>query len=41
MDFATSSARAITCVLHAMLYLGIAEDKAVDAITGAVRSALA
>jgi hypothetical protein len=39
MDFGTCAARAITCVLHAMLDAGQAEDQACAAIVDAVRGA--
>ncbi len=40
-DYATTAARAITCVLHAMLDAGLAEDAAVESIVGAIESAAA
>lgn len=40
-DFATTAARSITCVLHAMLDAGVNEDAAVEAIVGAIHSATA
>jgi hypothetical protein len=40
LDFATSAARAIACVLHAMLDAGQSEAHAVDVITTAVRTAI-
>jgi hypothetical protein len=39
LDFTTCAARAVTCVLHAMLDLGIPEAKAIDTVTAAVRDA--
>jgi len=41
MDYGTCAARAITCVLHALLDTGMDESKAVSAIVGAVRAAAA
>lgn len=38
MDFATTSARSITCVLHALLDLGNNETEAVATVVGAVRT---
>jgi hypothetical protein len=40
MDYATCAARAVACVLHAMLDLKTSEDQAVTALVGAVQSAL-
>jgi hypothetical protein len=40
MDYATTAARAITCVMHAMLDAGESEAHAVDVVTTAVRSAI-
>jgi hypothetical protein len=37
MDYATCAARAVACVLHAMLDAGVAETIAVERIVGAVR----
>jgi hypothetical protein len=39
MDFATCAARAVACVLHAMLDAGVPEAQAVGAIVDAVRGA--
>jgi len=39
MDYATCAARAVACVLHAMLDAGTPEPAAVDAIVGAVQTA--
>jgi hypothetical protein len=39
MDFATCSARSVTCVLHAMLDAGVSEDEACAKIADAVRAA--
>ena len=36
MDFAQCAARAVTCVLHALLDLGQSREQATDAVTGAV-----
>jgi hypothetical protein len=41
MDFATCAARAVACVLHAMLDAGTSEADAVSALVGAVDSAAA
>lgn len=41
LDFATSAARSIACVLHAMLDAGESEAHAIDVITTAVRAATA
>lgn len=38
LDYATCAARSIACVLHALLDAGVSEDKAVEDVTGAVRS---
>jgi hypothetical protein len=40
MDYGTCAARAITCVLHALLDAKLAERDAIDAVTGAVNSCL-
>jgi len=40
MDFSTCTARAIACVMHAMLDAGESEAHAVDVVTTAVRSAI-
>jgi hypothetical protein len=40
MDFSTCAARAIACVMHAMLDAGESEAHAVDVVTTAVRSAI-
>jgi hypothetical protein len=37
MDYATCAARAVTCVLHAMLDAGVAEEQAIEVIVGEVR----
>jgi len=39
LDFATCSARAVACVLHAMLVSGITETSAIDQLTHVVRTA--
>lgn len=39
LDYATCAARAVACVLHAMLVNGVAEASAVDQLTGVVRVA--
>jgi len=39
LDFATCSARAVACVLHAMLVSGVSEASAVDQLTHVVRTA--
>ncbi len=41
MDYATCSARSITCVLHAMKDAGIDDEQAVAAIAGAIRGIVA
>jgi hypothetical protein len=41
MDFATCAARAVACVLHAMLDAGTSEAVAVESIVGAVSTAAA
>ena len=41
MDYATCAARAVACVLHAMLDSGVPETVAVEKIVGAVRGAAA
>ena len=41
MDFATSAARSVACVLHAMLDGGTSEDAAVAMIVEAIRNAIA
>jgi hypothetical protein len=38
MDYGTCAARAITCVLHALLDTGMDENQAVAAVVGAVQS---
>lgn len=40
LDFGTCSARAVACVLHALLVSGTPEPQAVEQVTGAVRGAL-
>ena len=39
LDFSTCSARAVACVLHAMLVQGVPEASAIDQLTGVVRVA--
>jgi hypothetical protein len=39
LDYATCAARAVACVLHAMLINGVSENSAVDQLTGVVRVA--
>ena len=39
LDYATCAARAVACVLHAMLVTGIPEATAIDQLTGVVRIA--
>lgn len=41
LDFATSAARAVTCVLHALVARGESEARAIDAVVGAVLTATA
>jgi len=41
LDFATCAARSVSCVLHAMLDAGMAEDDAIATIVDAVRTAVA
>jgi hypothetical protein len=39
LDFATCAARALTCVLHALLLAATPEQQAIDAVTGVVSTA--
>jgi len=41
MDYTTTAARSITCVLHALLDLGMSEDSACSVVVATVRDAVA